>query len=97
MICYFFRRLFPVLNSAFSNAKRFSVCKIKNKSRLTFIDRLSSGNDRYLKQLSKLLEVLAEISENNEKNSHNCKSEGAEDQIISDKDILLLPDNENKT
>ena len=58
---------------------------------------LSSGNDRYLKQLSKLLEVLAEISENNEKNNSNCKSEGAEDQIISDKDILLLPDNENKT
>jgi hypothetical protein len=56
-----------------------------------------SGNDRYLKQLSKLLEVLAEISENNEKNNSNCKSGGAEDQIINNKDIFLHPDNENNT
>jgi len=58
---------------------------------------LSSGNDRYLKQLSKLLEVLAEISENNEKNNSNCKSGGAEDQTINDKDIFLHPDNEDNT
>jgi hypothetical protein len=50
-----------------------------------------------LKQLSKLLEVLAEISENNEKNNSNCKFEGAENQIISDKGILLPSDNENNT
>jgi hypothetical protein len=48
-----------------------------------------------LKQLSRLLEVLAEISENNEKN--NSKSESAEDQIISDMAILLPPDNEKRT
>jgi len=59
------------------------------KSRSTFVKRLRSGNDRYLKQLSKLLEVLAEISENNEKNNSNCKFEGAENQIISDKLTLL--------
>jgi hypothetical protein len=59
--------------------------------------RLSSGNDRYLKQLSKLLEVLAEISENNEMYNSNYKSGGAEDQIINDKDIFLHPDNENNT
>jgi len=47
------------------------------------IPHLGSGNDRYLKQLSKLLEVLAEISENNERNNGNCKFEGAEDQLIS--------------
>ena len=58
--------------------------------------RVCSGNDRYLKQLSKLLEVLAEISENNEKNNSNCKFEGAENQIISHKYNMLLPDNENK-
>jgi len=58
---------------------------------------LRSGDDRYLKQLSKLLGVLAEISENNEKNNSNCKSGGAEDQIINDKDIFLHPDNENNT
>ncbi|MDB5155421.1 MAG: hypothetical protein JWR50_128 [Mucilaginibacter sp.] len=44
-----------------------------------------------------LLEVLAEISENNEKNNSNSKSDGAEDQIISDKSILFSPDNESKT
>ena len=58
---------------------------------------LSSGNDRYLKQLSKLLEVLAEISENNEKNNSNCKSGSAENQIINDKDTFLHPDNEDNT
>ena len=56
-----------------------------------------SGNDRYLKQLSRLLEVLAEISENNEENNSNCKSGGAEDQIINDKGIFINPDNENNT
>jgi len=50
-----------------------------------------------LKQLSKLLEVLAEISENNEKNNSNCKSVDAEDQMINDMGIFLHPDNENNT
>jgi len=59
--------------------------------------KICSGNDRYLKQLSKLLVVLAEISENDEKNNSNCKSGGAEDQVINDRGIFLHPDNENNT
>jgi hypothetical protein len=74
-----------------------------NKKWLLFVEQplvlsgqtpFCSGNDRYLKQLSKLLEVLDEISENN---NSNCKPGGAEDQIINDKGIFLHPGNENNT
>ena len=72
---------------------------LRHKKRKNSIKNFSSssGNDRYLKQLSKLLEVVAEISENNEKNNSNCKSGGAEDQIINDNAIFFHPDNENNT